>query len=926
MEILGRRIQGEFVLSRFATLGRDRGLPGTFARRRWDGIPISDAAQGIVRVISGMLAAGALWGLATAQAQVQQAVCSSTPGGGQRIECTKPEGSTGDIVIDSTDIDISTTENEVRPISVLQAGDGDIHVTLRNVDLHANGATDQPFAHALRIAHGSGAGRPKNGGDIFVNIQGGSFTTEGLLSRGIIVSHDHSSTGDIHLTLRDVVVITNSRVTDDGTLTTGRDTSSDAVHAFSRGDGGDIVIDVARSRITTEGKDSHAISALSHFNGNAGTGDIVIKVSDGTEIETRGDTAIGVLGWHNSIGDIVIDLQSIRIATDGYWAYGVVGIRDPPRVDESAAGPRGGDIVIKAANVVIVSAGTALDTFEDTWAHGIYARHGSVGDIIVDLRGGRIETRGVRSYGIFAKHEKRGTAEDLEPDGSINVATRDGHTITTTGVAAHGILVEHMGTEKTRTISVIVGGSIDVQGADASGIAVGRVRQSAVDRAAALDADGYRKQTVTVNGRVHGGTGDNAAGIFLAGGGRVIIGPMGTVGARSGIAIVADGDNIVDGRTFPRKLHVQLLPDGRPVSDLLDGIIRNDGGVTILAVTGTVLYDSMTGPTGLWALNGARDVTLVDGFSGLDFSSPDAFIYRYGPRAAVYEALPGVMLRLNGHGNASTSPRQRSPDSPVWIRLDGARAVHKAGRATVGARYDVGRADLEIGLDVGLGEHLTGSISGRHVTGSAKVSAPTRGGTIDATGYGLSIGFAWQGSDYYGDGRLAATWFDVDAASDTRGVLVEGVDALAHSFDLEAGRRFRLDEERSLTARAWLHRSELAVDPFTDAVHARVSVGEADRLTVGVGGLVETDVALSRAEERLSLHGSFGLEQTLGEETSVLVSGEELRSDSTNARILLGAGGTYRRDRFTLGCALRVHGLGSRDRDYGGFLDLRVAF
>ena len=447
-----------------------------------------------MRVISGMLAAGALWGLATAQAQVQQAVCSSTPGGGQRIECTKPEGSTGDIVIDSTDIDISTTENEVRPISVLQAGDGDIHVTLRNVDLHANGATDQPFAHALRIAHGSGAGRPKNGGDIFVNIQGGSFTTEGLLSRGIIVSHDHSSTGDIHLTLRDVVVITNSRVTDDGTLTTGRDTSSDAVHAFSRGDGGDIVIDVARSRITTEGKDSHAISALSHFNGNAGTGDIVIKVSDGTEIETRGDTAIGVLGWHNSIGDIVIDLQSIRIATDGYWAYGVVGIRDPPRVDESAAGPRGGDIVIKAANVVIVSAGTALDTFEDTWAHGIYARHGSVGDIIVDLRAAASRQGVSGPTASLPNMKNAGPPRTSSPTAASMSPRGDGHTITTTGVAAHGILVEHMGTEKTRTISVIVGGSIDVQGADASGIAVGRVRQSAVDRAAALDADGYRKQ------------------------------------------------------------------------------------------------------------------------------------------------------------------------------------------------------------------------------------------------------------------------------------------------------------------------------------------------------------------------------------------------------------------------------------------------
>ena len=42
----------------------------------------------------------------------------------------------------------------------------------------------------------------------------------------------------------------------------------------------------------------------------------------------------------------------------------------------------------------------------------------------------------------------------------------------------------------------------------------------------------------TVNDAVHGGSGD-AAGVFLAGGGRVYIGPAGTVGADSDIAIRA---------------------------------------------------------------------------------------------------------------------------------------------------------------------------------------------------------------------------------------------------------------------------------------------------------------------------------------------------------------------------------------------------
>ena len=132
-----------------------------------------------------------------------------------------------------------------------------------------------------------------------------------------------------------------------------------------------------------------------------------------------------------------------------------------------------------------------------------------------------------------------------------------------------------------------------------------------------------------------GGTGDGAAGIFLAGGGRLVIGPKGSVGALSGIAILAAGDNVVDGQTLPRKLLVHLPPGGRPVSDLLNGTIENDDGETVFAVNGVILYDSETGATELWAANGARDLTLAAGFTWLDFSSSDAFVDRYCPDSEV---------------------------------------------------------------------------------------------------------------------------------------------------------------------------------------------------------------------------------------------------------------------------------------------------
>ena len=81
-------------------------------------------------------------------------------------------------------------------------------------------------------------------------------------------------------------------------------------------------------------------------------------------------------------------------------------------------------------------------------------------------------------------------------------------------------------------------------GANASGVQIGRFNTAtnALERAAGYPPEAaivlYRAQTATVNGRVRGGTGE-AAGVYLAGGGRAVVGPAGMVGAGSGIAILA---------------------------------------------------------------------------------------------------------------------------------------------------------------------------------------------------------------------------------------------------------------------------------------------------------------------------------------------------------------------------------------------------
>ena len=310
-----------------------------------------------------------------------------------------------------------------------------------------------------------------------------------------------------------------------------------------------------------------------------------------------------------------------------------------------------------------------------------------------------------------------------------------------------------------------------------------------------------------------------------------------------------------------------------------------------------------------------------------DCSAPPPEIFEeYAPRAAVYEALPGFLLKLNGGGPAGE--RVTSPGSPVWARLSGSRGSHSPDRSTVGQDYDFERFTAEAGMDVSLGESFTGSISLIHVRGSAEVSSPFGGGDIEAEGLGVSIGASWRiEGGYYANGNLSLTDYDVDVTSgDTNvGTLKRGAFARGTLLNLEAGRRIRMSEKLNLTPRAWMTRSGVSIDTFTDSVDARVSAAETARFTGGVGAVAETARAIEGGV--FSLRGSVDLEQKLDDaETAVDVSGTRLESKSQKTRLLLGLGGVYRKGRFSVSGEVSMGGLGSDDTKYAGQLSFGWRF
>ena len=916
----------------------------------------------------------AVLALLAGEAPAQQGVCKDTPEPGGWIDCREPADSSTDIDIDARDLTINTDGPIADAISASHAGEGEIEVDLKDVIITTQGrnadgvygfhegaqggvhidvqntdiTTSGDEGEAILIIHegageieilarkalfeteGEGAegvhGLHRGAGDVHIGVQNTEVITMGVGASGIRGSH--GGTGAIELDLKDVTIMTQGR-------------NADGVYGFHVGSEGDIRIDVQGGTITTKDRDAEAILGI-----HEGAGDVEILVRNGA-IETEGQSAEGIHGLHRSGGNIDLETQNTNITTQGVEASGIRGshggtgairldLRDVTISTEgrNADGvygfhvgsggdiridAQGGDVTTKGdeaeailairdgAGEIEILVRKALFETEGEGAEGVHGLHRGTGDVHIGVQNTEVITMGVGASGIRGSHG--GT-------GGIDIYARD-TTISTTNANAHGILGHHGGSGSVRI--AVDGGRVHAAGPDASGVRVGEVdSRGRATLAAEMGEDGYRKQSVTVNAPVTGGSGRDAAGVFLAGGGRVVIGPRGSLGAESRIAIRAAGD-------APR-LHVDMNLDGRRVAQVIgESFIHNHEGETTLLINGVVLHDGEADATGLEAPNGAWDVTLLETptVTGRIFSHND-FTEDYAPRAAVYEALPGFLLRLNGRGVAGK--RIASTGAPVWVSLSNGKGSYEAERASVGAKYDFNHFGAEAGVSFSFGENLGGSISARYVNGSAEVESPVGNGDIKAQGIGAALGASWSNtSGYYAAGRTALIDYDVDASSTKRGELTKNGGALGYSVGIEAGMRVALGEKIKLTPRAWMMGAGFLNAEFTDVVNSRISLDDSRRFKGGLGLIAET--ARTWEGGALSLHVSLDVEQALGDGgTTTVVSGEKLTSESAKTRVLLGLGGAYRQGPFSLGAELSAGGLGSDDDEYSGRVDFGMKF
>ena len=316
-------------------------------------------------------------------------------------------------------------------------------------------------------------------------------------------------------------------------------------------------------------------------------------------------------------------------------------------------------------------------------------------------------------------------------EGDIRVDVTGGSIVSDgDGVHARYILTN----DRNGAITVSVAESASIIG-ERNGIYVG---------SAGAGEGNFRAQSVTVNGRVTGGTG---AGVHMSGGGRLAIGANGKVGATSGVGVLSDGPGdfhaevagTVEGdiRTMGAGTLTLSVPEGGVVT----GTVRDPAGpLTVAGSIGRLLYTN--GGTVTVAATGA--LTGVEG-EALRSETGDLDVTVAGMVAGDLRAPGGGTLKLSVLEGGAVPGTAHDPVGPLTVAGGIGRLLYSGGAtvtvAATGAltgvegeaiRSEAGNLDLTVAgmvtgdvLGLGAGDHTVRVAQGGAVTGTIHLAAST---------------------------------------------------------------------------------------------------------------------------------------------------------------------------------------------------------
>ena len=643
--------------------------------------------------------------------------------------------------------------------------------------------------------------------------------------------------------------------------------------------------------------------------------DVVLTVEEHVTIDAPGRDA----GRRNSpfLVDVGIDvgnfLADLTVNHHGQIFASGTGIAAEAVYATSAAG----DVVAATARVNSSGDITVMPA-EDGSADGIYARSSATtvsvtgGTILVEGKadGGTASDPIIRA-GIYAEGATSSTV--TVADATITVVkpaeTRDAEGMVTNQAeldAANAVVHRHgIQAAADGQAQVTIGEGATVSGGDHG-----------------IHIQGNERQTVRVDGAVTGGQGAavnfgkivgddpvTAIGTQLT---RLTVGTNGEVNAGSGTAskaVVAQAETgsvqvIVEADS---KGNVGRI-DGRIIhlggDDDLEFIARVDGEDTALALGETKAVITRRGVgKGAFDGNEVLPFTLELADSTATGSARD-WLFRtgehsfdrenavYAPRAHVYEALPSVLLSMNGL--TSWRDRMAAPrDSKgVWVRLGAGSSEREADSSTSlasGVAYDLSSQTAQVGGDftVDAVDNVLLGLSLHHSRGDADVDS---GGDIDVTGQGVGFSATYvRENGLYLDGQLQMTWFnDVELTSDTRGDLSDDAEGSGHAFGIELGQAITKGN-RVITPRMSLTWSSVDFDDFAvmfgEDDGGQVSLKDGDVFSGSIGVMAE--IAF---RESSGFFVSADFEHSFGSDTSVAVSDDRLSSDIAEDWVHFSAG------------------------------------
>lgn len=302
----------------------------------------------------------------------------------------------------------------------------------------------------------------------------------------------------------------------------------------------------------------------------------------------------------------------------------------------------------------------------------------------------------------------------------------------------------------------------------------------------------------------------------------------------------------------------------------------------------------------------------------------------YQPGVPLYEALPQVLLGLNGlstmrqrignrHDGAGEAfnaafasfdaradaqePEAQGPEVQArWGRMEGWK-THVEPRRTGSSmsQYDTDYARMQAGLDGLLREsdvgRLMASVYLQYGTASSSVRSFFGDGTIKVEGYALAATLTWLGDNgFYVDAQAQGTYFNSTLHSTLVGRdVAKDNGTMGYALGVESGWRVPVGGAWSLTPQAQLVYSTVDFS-FVDTFGAAVSLNSGDSLS-GRGGIAaeyqSAWIDPSRGLISTSVYGIANLYYEFLDGTQTNVAGVSFANAADRLWGGLGGGGSY---------------------------------